>query len=972
MSLPTPNLDDRNFESIVAEAKTRIQELCPEWTDFNPSDPGITLVELMAWMMESTIYRLNKVPEKALIQSLELLGITLQPPQSARAWVTFATTEGVNEELLPSIPAGTRLIARNEDNDSIPFSTVHDLNLSSAQFISMFSYAKHKTTHHFPIADGEGAHSVFFKDAGIRMFEGTQSGTPCWYFGDNRFKEYGKSHSLRLQFSVQTEGESGVRVEWEVWDGAIVAWTPVIPDIDETLGFRRSGNIVFESFPIREECEVNGRTTFWLRSRLLAVDGHTTPSIVGFEQAIEQNDAHGISVEKGYLNYSLDTGQEIFQSLDLTKEFLPFGKNPQRNTVLYFKDRVFGRRDTTIRLLTQLSDIYTPSSVSSLRHLEIQWEYYSDHDSWQSLGVTTPTGVKGNEASRFVDETRAFTQSGTVQFECPSNSKLCTIGGEEGYYVRAILIKGSYGEDHPNPPVIAHLLSSFTEHSRAWPYSLVESEKQMKELPQGGSEQENAPFAIGADDALHFYLAFNKRLANKNHCLFFQLENSSDVPQQNAIWEYEASDSWKSLSIAADQTNQLVRSGMVEFLAPTDWAKSLRNGIDGFWLRLRFVGGHSRFSPTLYGIHMNTTEVIQSETIKNEDLGSSQGSSFQMFSLKHRPVQEGTQILVREASHPSVDTINWYRTRFGSDAVLEKINDHVQHIWIRWTEVPNFLYSGSESRHYLLDMWKGVIRFGDGKRGKIPPAGPNNIRAQVYFRSMGAKGNVQAHQISELDSLLSHVAGVTNPFPSEGGIDGEKLEEAKLRGPWMLKSRDRAVTKEDFVVLAKSASREVGLACCIPSESAIEVLIIPRESSDKPNPSIQLTRTVEDFLNERRLINTKVKVTSPEYVDVIMDLAIVLVAGSIGREGEVRMAIEKRLRSIFHPIYGGNDGQGWPMGRSVYYTDMVALVEQIEGVDFLKNLTISNWPEGKTSERILVSSNGFPFLRMIQIQIVLD
>ena len=62
MALPVPNLDDRTFQDLVNEARSRIPLHCPEWSDHNLSDPGITLIELFAWMTELIIYRLNQVP----------------------------------------------------------------------------------------------------------------------------------------------------------------------------------------------------------------------------------------------------------------------------------------------------------------------------------------------------------------------------------------------------------------------------------------------------------------------------------------------------------------------------------------------------------------------------------------------------------------------------------------------------------------------------------------------------------------------------------------------------------------------------------------------------------------------------------------------------------------------------------------------------------------------------------------------
>jgi predicted phage baseplate assembly protein len=73
MALPVPNLDDLQFQrDLVDEARLRIIRYCPEWTEYNVSDPGITLIELFAWMTEMIVYRLNKVPDKNYIKFLDM------------------------------------------------------------------------------------------------------------------------------------------------------------------------------------------------------------------------------------------------------------------------------------------------------------------------------------------------------------------------------------------------------------------------------------------------------------------------------------------------------------------------------------------------------------------------------------------------------------------------------------------------------------------------------------------------------------------------------------------------------------------------------------------------------------------------------------------------------------------------------------------------------------------------------------
>ena len=89
-SLPEPILDDLRFQKdLVDEARRRIIRYCPDWTDYNISDPGITLIELFAWMTEMLTYRLNLVPEKNYIRFLDLLGLQLKPASCATTELTF-------------------------------------------------------------------------------------------------------------------------------------------------------------------------------------------------------------------------------------------------------------------------------------------------------------------------------------------------------------------------------------------------------------------------------------------------------------------------------------------------------------------------------------------------------------------------------------------------------------------------------------------------------------------------------------------------------------------------------------------------------------------------------------------------------------------------------------------------------------------------------------------------------------------
>ena len=107
MPIPTPNLDDRTFADLVDEAQRIIRQRCPDWTDLTPSDPGIVLVELFAHLTDVMLYRLNRLPEKAYVEFLRLIGVRLLPPGAASVTLEFTTERPAPQSV--AIPLGTRV-----------------------------------------------------------------------------------------------------------------------------------------------------------------------------------------------------------------------------------------------------------------------------------------------------------------------------------------------------------------------------------------------------------------------------------------------------------------------------------------------------------------------------------------------------------------------------------------------------------------------------------------------------------------------------------------------------------------------------------------------------------------------------------------------------------------------------------------------------------------------------------------------
>ncbi len=133
MTIPQIELDDRRFQDLVNEARLRINQRCPEWTEHNVSDPGITLIELFAWMTETLIFRLNRIPDKLHVALLELLGIQLEPPTPAVTDLRFRLAAPADEPV--EIHGVTTEVGtlRTVSEESIVFQTDEDFTIPAAR-----------------------------------------------------------------------------------------------------------------------------------------------------------------------------------------------------------------------------------------------------------------------------------------------------------------------------------------------------------------------------------------------------------------------------------------------------------------------------------------------------------------------------------------------------------------------------------------------------------------------------------------------------------------------------------------------------------------------------------------------------------------------------------------------------------------------------------------------------------------------
>ncbi len=419
---------------------------------------------------------------------------------------------------------------------------------------------------------------------------------------------------------------------------------------------------------------------------------------------------------------------------------------------------------------------------------------------------------------------------------------------------------------------------------------------------------------------------------------------------------------------------------------PPIWPVTNFTAYRGRWLRCVFPTpqasqpGYDR-PPRITGLGVQaiggTVRASQSILIQDERLGISNGKAGQTFQLQSVPVLERRDseyiIVIPPGGLPQ-----------------------------RWDEVKDFADSSSSDRHYVIDSLTGTIQFGPLVRepgqlkrqtqlrsqiqqprdeyrdeyntvvqvndvetleyqyGAVPPRS-SEIRMVAYRVGGGRQGNVQNGTLQFLKSGVPYVARVINHKSAINGADGESLEQAVIRAPRMLRTRDRAVTAEDFEVLAiAGGAGAIARVRCLPvnpqTVGTISLLVVSQANTNAMATATPLGSTTQEgiapekfalspalqeqvlqYLDERRLLGVKVQLQEPEYVGVSVQAQVSVepvYENTLARE-EILRKIRFALYSYLNPLTGGSDRKGWAFGRPLYQSDIVALLQQIPGVLYL-------------------------------------
>jgi predicted phage baseplate assembly protein len=380
-----------------------------------------------------------------------------------------------------------------------------------------------------------------------------------------------------------------------------------------------------------------------------------------------------------------------------------------------------------------------------------------------------------------------------------------------------------------------------------------------------------------------------------------------------------------------DETRTLTLTGFVRFTAPVNH----QAGGSGshFFIRCRIVSGRFECPPRLTHVAFNAVRCEHALSAKERSVGRARGHAHATFSLGAAPVVAGS--------------------------VKLRVDDGAGDVQSDWQEAPDFERAGAHDRVFTLNPERGELQSGDGLRAQVLPAG---YQIWAKFRvGGGPDGNIEAGSLTTIPANADNVArapvlaSLATPlvpvqrFATRGGTARETLAEAQARAFDRVSEVDKAVTLEDIerlaratpgvpVALARAVANMDAKLPCYPAPGTITLIIIPPCARPAPMPSRALLDAVERYLEPRRLVTSEIHAIAPRYRRIAVSATLHLTCEA--EQDAVRAAATARLHRFLDPLDGGPDGKGWSFGRTVYRSEVMALLADTPGVARVTALTL--------------------------------
>ncbi|MEU8816751.1 baseplate J/gp47 family protein [Actinoplanes sp. NPDC048796] len=575
---------------------------------------------------------------------------------------------------------------------------------------------------------------------------------------------------------------------------------------------------------------------------------------------------------------------------------------------------------------------------------ELSWEYF-DGQGWRAL------------EKRFIDLTGNLSTSGTITFGVPGDLATTDIGGQDDYWIRARLVGGDYGRPRYvvsreqvgaveeqtvrvdttglHPPEILSVEASFTFEDRVPPEAvLVENNLDVRDETQAAATAAFTLFegalALGPDAAGRALYVGLTAPIGRGVVTF--LADAADRDGAGTLRvDQRAADGWRRVAVE-DRTRALRRRGTITMSLGADPVLVRLFGRERVWLRLRPEPADAAWQPVLHRLLVNAVGVTHARTVLNEVVGSSLGEPGLTLQLAESPVLPASvELRIREElGDEEIATLAGQRP--GEQVVVTGL-ERLPGSWVLWRRVDSLIGLDGGARAYLLDPASGRLRFGDGRAGRIPPAGRDNVRCFSYQQGGGEQGNLPAWTQLRLTSPVEGVETVLLPVGAAGGFRAPAADSLFASAPDRLRHAGQALSVADIEALAVTSSSEVVRARCFHPRgpgAPIRIVIAVRDGTptlaqrDAVAAAIRAAGWGGLAPDERGI-----EVRGPVWIRVTVDAHLVAPAD---RLAEVEQRAKELLRE---PIANAGFGR-WPTE-----SDLLRALSRAPGLERVESVAIS-------------------------------
>jgi hypothetical protein len=936
--LPLPQLDDRSYEQIRDEAIENIVKHCPQWTNHNASDPGITLIELFSSMTEMLQYRLNRVPQKNYLAFLDMLGITGRLPTPARSRIKFKLSDGFelgeNKKSMINVPVNTT-ITTDSDDDPIVFETNKETKLSNLKIKNIFSYVfDTESKRHTVIEHLEDMHS----GKGFIPFEATKvssNHTNIYIYSDALEALNDKSLVsvvFRIPpvipgFNYESESNFLKRLDWQYYNGE--EWKQLsvsddsidIKDFDsgdaKLLVVSFDGNLDdFQKAPV---VELGKKERYYIRAHLRESKSWFSDFEV-FEISVSTKSRLEGIVPDGCSYRDMP--------LDLNSSFAPFGLRPKNDDfykndeIFYIKSReAFSKKGAKVSIDIKHSQNREYKMPNLTTDLTLGYYYFSDKsDEWKKLKLD--------------DGTNNFTKNGKLEFEVPKDMAESDVNGDLSYKIKVKIESGDYGKEEEkefregqevtisastlNPPVFSRMVIYYAQDRADLDECVVynnyeyetKSLKKKSKIVKLFDQKDNHDISLN--------ICFDSLIENNYIDLYFDIDEhiidkrNMKSDERDLQWEICANKKWIKIKVD-DDTDSLTCSGDIRlYIDKTEFSKISLNAkdVEGMWVRAKVINSALSQIPKINSIILNSVEIVQKKSFYNEFIGKSVGIPSMSFELNNKNIVAPPKIVCAD----------------------EEFN---------YTK--RFIEHSSEDKVFRFDGINGRVEFGDGKYGDIPSANLD-IYAKEYAITLGSKGNIPKDSITVLQNSINYVESVTNISNAIGGSDGDGFNELVKYAPSIFKTRDRAITTEDYESLAKEFSSNIINAKAVSKNGDVVVVIVTKDMVNKGGfINRKLIEELTAYLKSKSLVTVLPVVKSPNVVTLNVKVKIKTTSEkSELSSNDIEERLSQEAKRYFSIVNGGDDGNGYPMGKNITRADLYKLLNKVDSTLYFEEVNLNN------------------------------